>query len=118
MVLSIMAYSLSASVKCTVPFSAGLAPQSRGNDRILAHTLPGMDHAGICVIALVGDKLRGLERGEQDVGTIEIAGLPATEVKAQRIPQGIHGCMNLGAQSAFAAADGLGAVFLRAPALC
>ena len=109
---------VSSSIECAIPFSTGLTPSSRRNDRVLARGRPRVDHAGIRVIAFVGDQLFRLEHREQDVGAIEIAGLPAAEVKAQWIAQRIDCGVNLGAQPAFAAADGLRAVFLRAPALC
>lgn len=54
---------------------------------MFARALPGMDHTRICVVALVGEELPGPERGKQDVSTIEIAGLPTAEVKAQWIAQ-------------------------------
>ena len=77
-----------------------------------------MNHACISVITLVGEELFGLECGEHHVGTIEIGGLSAAEMEAQRIAQCIHGGVNLGAQSAFAAADGLGdRFFARARAM-
>lgn len=48
---------------------------------------------------------------QQYVGSVQIAGLPAGEMKANRVAQSIYGGVNLGAQSAFAAPDGL----IRAP---
>jgi hypothetical protein len=56
---------------------------------------------------------------QQHIGSIQIAGLTAGQMKADGVAQGIDRGMNFGAQPAFAASDGLvGAPFFSAPALC
>jgi hypothetical protein len=56
---------------------------------------------------------------QQHIGPVQIAGLTAGEMKADGVAQGIDRSMNLGAQPAFAATDGLvEAPFFSAPALC
>ena len=67
----------------------------------------------------VGDHDVGLDLRQQDVGAVEIAGLSGREREAGRIAQRIDRCIDLGAQSAFAAADRfVFAGFFLAPALC
>ena len=55
---------------------------------------------------------------EQGLGASQIVDLPGREHQIDRIAQGIDKDMNFGGQSAAGSADGLFAVFFRAPALC
>jgi hypothetical protein len=56
---------------------------------------------------------------QQHIGSVQIASLTAGKMKADWIAQGVDCGVNLGAQSAFAASDGLiSAPFFSAPALC
>ena len=69
--------------------------------------------------ALVSEQNVSLQLRQQYIGPFQIAGLPAGEMKSNRIAEGVDGGMNLGAQSALAASDGLlAAPFFSAPALC
>jgi hypothetical protein len=44
---------------------------------------------------------------QQYIGPFQIAGLSAGEMKFKRIAEGVHSCMDIGAQPALAASDGL-----------
>ena len=71
------------------------------------------------VVGLVCDDSLRSSVLEQDVSTLEIMGLPGREEKSRRIAQRIDRGMDLGAQAASAASEGL---LVRippfAPALC
>ncbi len=89
------------------------------NHRNLSGLLPGNQNPLVRIEASVGQQDVGLELRQQRIGPFQIASLPTGEMKAGRIAQSIHGSVNLGAQSAFAAPDGLvAAPFFSAPALC
>ena len=89
------------------------------DDRRFARFLQGNQHPRIGIESLVGDHRFGFQLRQQNVGTIQLAGLAAGEMKPRRVAQIIDRGMNLGAQSALAAPDRLiGAPFLSAPALC
>src|ERR1035438_5206025 len=73
----------------------------------------------IGIEAFVGKHNIGFNLSQQHIRTVQIASLTAGDMKANRVAQSIDRGMNLGAQSAFAASDGLvGAPFFIAPALC
>lgn len=73
----------------------------------------------IGVEAFVGQQKIGLQLWQQYIGPFQVAGLPAGEMKSSRIAQSVDRSVNLGAQPAFAASDGLvRAPFFSAPALC
>ena len=106
-------------VEVFVVISLDLAVGFGRDRRSLARLLPGNQNPLVCVKAFVGEQDVSLKRWQQYVGSVQIAGLPAGEMKADRVAQSIYGGVNLGAQSAFAAPDGLiRAPFFSAPALC
>jgi hypothetical protein len=73
----------------------------------------------IGIEAFVGQQGIGLQLRQQHVGTFQVAGLPTGEMKSSRVAEGIDRSVDLGAQSALAAPDGLVcALFFSAPALC
>lgn len=91
----------------------------------------GWDHCGfscsgqgkqyplIGVKAFIGEQNVGLHERQQHVGSLQFTGLPRREMKSSRVAECIHSGVNLGAQAALAASDGLvAAPFLRAPELC
>ena len=89
------------------------------NDHCFALVQERLDQPGLGIVGLVGnDSLRGCVL-EQDIGSLEIMGLPWREKKACRVAQRIDRGMDLGAQAASAASEGL---FVWtppfAPALC
>jgi hypothetical protein len=89
------------------------------DDGAFARLLERLQYAHIGVEALVGDHRAGFDLRQQDIGPVQFAGLTFGQVQGGRIAQRIHRGVDLGAQTAFAAAEGLpGAPFLRAPALC
>jgi hypothetical protein len=87
------------------------------NDRSNLPIGEGFDE-DIGVIGLVTDQGRWIGIFEQRLCTSEVAGLAWRKHQLDGIAQGIDERVNFGAQSATRSADGLLAVFLRAPALC
>ena len=59
------------------------------------------------VEALVGEQNVSVQLRQQDIGPFQIAGLSAGEMKFKGIDQGLDSCVNLGAQPALAASNGL-----------
>lgn len=94
----------------------GTSPQT-GNDHRLAGPNEGDYHPSWRVVSLVGNHQIGRCVTEQDIGTFQVGDLPGREVKAGGVAQRNHRGMDLGAQSAAAASDGLGASPPFAPAL-
>lgn len=89
------------------------------NDGGFSGILQWHQHPLIGIETFVGEHDVGFDLRQQHIRSIQIAGLTASEMKANRVAQGIDRGMNLGAQSTFAASDGLvGAPFFSAPALC
>jgi len=81
--------------------------------------LPGDQDPLVGVEALVGEQNVSVQLRQQCIGPFQIAGLSAGEMKSNRIAEGVDGGVNLGAQPALAASDGLfAAPFFSAPALC
>ena len=78
-----------------------------------------VNDALIGIEAFIGDHDVGFDLWQQDIGAVEIAGLSRREREAGRITQSVNHRIDLGAQSAFAAADRfILAGFFWAPALC
>jgi len=103
------------SVVVSLQFAIGL----RRYDRGFAGFLQGNQDTLIGIEAFVGEHHVGRNLPQQHIGPVQIAGLTAGEMKADGVAQGIDRSMNLGAQPAFAATDGLvEASFFSAPALC
>ena len=89
------------------------------NDGAFAGFFERLDDPFVGIEAFVGDHDVGRDLRQQDVGTVEIAGLSGREREAGRIAQRIDRGIDLGAQSAFAAADRFVlAGFFWAPAEC
>jgi len=106
-------------VKVFVVFALELAVGLGWNDRDLSRRRQGNQHSLVGIEAFVAERDVGFQLRQQHVGPVQIAGLPAAEMESNRVAEGVYGCVNLGAQAAFAASDGLvGAPFLRVPALC
>ena len=78
-----------------------------------------LDHPRVGVERLVGQHGVGFHLRQQRIGAREIMDLARRQQERQWIAQRVNQGVDLGTQSAFAAADRfLLAVFLRAPALC
>lgn len=89
------------------------------NDRGLSCLGQRLQHSLVRIEALVGQQCIRLQSRQQHIGTLQIAGLAAGEMKSDRVAKGVDRRVNLGAQTSLAAPDGLfAAPFLRAPALC
>jgi hypothetical protein len=91
----------------------------RRNDRGLGDRCQRLDHPLIGIEGLVGDECVGLHVWQQVIGTDKIVRLATGQVKANWIPKCIDKCVDLGAQPAAGAANGLVfTLFFWAPALC
>ena len=89
-----------------------------GNHRNLTRLLQGNEDPLIGIEALVGEQDVGFELRQQGISPLQIARLSSGEMESSGVAESIDGCVDLGAQSALAASDGLlRAPFLRAPAL-
>ena len=89
------------------------------DDSLFSGLLQGFEYPLVGVEALVGDHRIGFELRQQHIGPVQFAGLAFGEIKAERVAERIDSGVDLGAQAALAASDGLRtAPFLRAPALC
>lgn len=90
---------------------------ARGIDDAFALTQQRLDHAGLCVVALVGNHRFSPCVGQEHVCPLKVVHLSWREMKSRGITQCIDRRVDLGAQPAAAASDGLrGPPF--APALC
>ena len=106
-------------VEFLVVFALHFSVSLGWNDGLFSSLLQRFEHPFVGVESLVGDHRAGLQLRQQNVGSVQFAGLAFGEMKAYWVAERIHGGVNLGAQPAFAASDGLRlAPFLRAPALC
>ncbi len=106
-------------VQLTVIFALILVRHPRRNHHSLAFVQQWLNQPGLGIVGLVGKNgLRGCVL-EQDIGALQVMCLPWCEKKSCRVTQRIDRGMDLGAQAAFAAAEGL---LVRippfAPALC
>jgi len=90
-------------IEFLVVLSLYLAISFGRDDSLFACQLQGFEHPLVGVEALVGDHRIGFELGQQHIGAIQIAGLAFGEMEAERIDGGV----DIGAQPAFAASDGL-----------
>ena len=75
-------------------------------------------HTFIGIIGFIGEERRGGNLWQKRIGALQIMRLPRRQKEAGGVAERVARRMNLGGQPAFAAADGLAALFLRAPALC
>lgn len=106
-------------VQVPVIFARLPARAQRRNHHHAAPARQRLDHPLVRIECLVGDESLGFNAGQQRVSALQIMGLPGREVKSRRIAQRIDRGVDLGAQPATAAPEGLrlGAP-LFAPALC
>ena len=72
----------------------------------------------IGVVSLVADERTRVGAFEQRLRAGQVMILPRRQHQVDRIPQGVDECVDFGGQSSARSADGLRAVFFRAPALC
>lgn len=89
------------------------------NDERLPCRKQRFDDARVSVKGFIRQQGIGLHPRQQHVGALQIMGLTRGKEEGERIAEGVHQGMDFGAQSAFAAPDGLVfAGFFWAPALC
>jgi hypothetical protein len=77
------------------------------DDGLFSSLLQGFEHPLVGVKALVGDHRVGFQLRQQDICPVQLTGLAFGEMETQRIAERIDRGVDLGAQSAFAATDGL-----------
>lgn len=96
----------------------GPVPLGRNHD-CFTGLLQRFDHSGIGVITFVSDDGIGAHGRQKLIGPVQVAGLPLAQPQPRRVAKCINRGMDFGAQTAFAAANGLILLFfLEAPALC
>ena len=106
-------------VEVLVIAAGPLAVAPGWDNHLLSRRRDRIDHPFVGVEGFVGDQHVGLHRRDQVVGADEIVCLAAGQMEADRIAKGINQGVDLGAQSATRAADGLVlADFFFAPAPC
>jgi len=86
------------------------------DDDLFTRVFQWLNDPFIRIMGFIGN--HGLRRdvGQQRIGTFQVTGLPRREVKSGGIAQGIDGGMDLHAQPATAAPDGLLFFFMMLPA--
>ena len=110
---------VSSLVEFLVVFALHISICFGWNDGEFSGLLQGFEYPFVGVEALIGEDRLGLEWRQQHIGSVQLAGLALGKMEAGRVAERIHGGVNLGAQTTFAAPDGLRlAPFLSAPALC
>jgi hypothetical protein len=98
---------MASFVKFLVVVALYLAVGLGRNHGNFARLLPRDQDPLVGVEALVGEQNVSVQLRQQDIGPFQIAGLSAGEMKFKGIAEGVDGGVNLGAQSALAASDGL-----------
>ena len=92
---------------------------SRRDHRGLTGGCQRLKYPRVGVERLVGDQRIGLHRGQQVVGPLQVVRLAAGQEEVDRVAQRVDQGVDLGAQAAARAPDGLVlAGFFWAPALC
>jgi hypothetical protein len=77
------------------------------NHRGFARLRQRLENPLVSIVAFIRNDDGCVEGGQQRVGSFQVAGLSGCQQKASRVAQGIDRGINLGAQPAFAAANGL-----------
>lgn len=83
------------------------AVRLRRNHRGFSGLRQRLEHSFVRVVAFIRNDDRRYEGRQENVGSVQIAGLAGCQHKAGWIPERIDGRMNFRAQPAFAASDGL-----------
>ena len=106
-------------VEFTVIVARELAALFRRDHRNFSGRRQRLDHTLLSIKRLVGNQRLGLQLGQQVIGAHQVMRLAAGQDNAGRIAERIDRGVDLGAQSAARAPDGLVfTVFFWAPALC
>jgi hypothetical protein len=98
---------MASLVKLIVLFALHHAVGLRWNHGNFTRLLPRDQDALVGVEALVGEQNISVQLRQQYIGPFQIAGLSAGEMKSNGIAERVDGGVNLGAQPALAAPDGL-----------
>ena len=102
-VFNSIAYFVPFTIIGTWLFAVGF----RRNHRRFPGLRQRLEHSFVRIVAFIRNHDRRLDRRQQDVGSIQVAGLPGRQQKAGRVAEGIDRSMNLGAQPTLAASQGL-----------
>jgi len=108
---------IALAIECEVAGPWRLAVGLRRNHRSNVALSEGVEQR-VGVVGLVANQGMRIDIVEQHLRTSQIVGLPRREYHLDRIAEGIDQGVDFGGQSAARSADGLLAVFFRAPALC
>ena len=108
-----VAFAVEDKVACPRCLAIGLGRDHRGDS-----ALGEFVDQRIGVVSLVADERTRIGIFEQRLRASQVMVLPLREHQAARITQGIDESVDFGGQSSARSADGLRAVFFRAPALC
>ena len=108
-----VAFAIERGITITLHLSVGLR-RDHGSD------CPLIERADqrVGVVSLVGEQRTWIGIFEQRLRTNQVMVLPWRQHQIDRISQSVDERMDFGSQSAARSADGLRAVFFRAPALC
>lgn len=98
---------MASFVEFLVVFALYLAIRLGRNHGNFAHLLPGNQDPLVGVEAFVGKQNVSFQLRQQHIGSFQIAGLSAGEMKSNGVAKSVYGGVNFGAQPAFAASDGL-----------
>jgi len=109
---------MASFVKLLFLFALYLAVGLGWNHSNFTRLLPGVQDPLVGVEAFVGEQNVSVQLRQQDIGPFQIAGLSAGEIKSNGIAEGVDCGVNLGAQPALAASDGLLAAPFSAPRRC
>jgi len=93
-------------VEFFIVFPLHLSVRFWRDDGLFTSLLQGFEHRLVGVEALVGDHCVGFQLRQQGICSVQITGLAFGEMEAKRVAERIDRGVDLGAQSAFAAADG------------
>ena len=94
-------------VEFLVVFALHLSVRFRWNDGLFSSLLQRFEHSFVSVKSLVGDHCVGLQLRQQDLCSVQLTGLALGKMETERVAERIDGGVDLGAQPAFAATDGL-----------
>jgi len=94
-------------VEFFIVFSLHLSVRFGRNDGLFSSLLQGLEYPLVGVEAFVRHHRVGFQLRQQDICPVQITGLALGEMEAKRVAERIDGGVDFGAQSPFAATDGL-----------
>jgi hypothetical protein len=94
-------------VEFFIVFPLHLSVRFGRNDGLFPSSLQEFQHPLVGVEAFVGNHRVGFQLRQQDICSVQLTGLAFGEMETKRVAEGIDGGVDFGAQSPFAATDGL-----------